>query len=194
MSLTILCTTTLAVTTTPISAVCPACGTIKKSGKASCCSRGGSWFGKCGGVGNANLGHTWHEGIRACKVQFRAVVGQKLHAFRPKTNTSSDDARMVMDSKAVIVDVFASASANISTVILGTTPITVSANVNKSTTKPTIPPGNVGITNSIGSASAIFITTSSHTSDSASITAREYELLLRGVAHIGILLTTICRC
>ena len=35
---------TLAVTTTIISSVCPKCGIIAKSGKISCCGRGGSWF------------------------------------------------------------------------------------------------------------------------------------------------------
>ena len=46
---------------------CLNCVPIKKSGKTSCCGRGGSWFEKCGGAGNSNLDHTWYEGIRACK-------------------------------------------------------------------------------------------------------------------------------
>ena len=49
--------------------VCVKCGTIAKSGKISCCGRGGSWFSNCGGAGNAKLGHAWHDGIQACKAR-----------------------------------------------------------------------------------------------------------------------------
>ena len=46
---------------------CHKCVTIKKSGKNSCCGRGGSWFRNCGSAGNVKLRHTWYEGIQACK-------------------------------------------------------------------------------------------------------------------------------
>ena len=46
---------------------CPKCGTIKTSGKHSCCARGGAWFKNCGDVGNTQFDHTWIEGIQACK-------------------------------------------------------------------------------------------------------------------------------
>ena len=46
---------------------CPKCATIKKSGKLSCCARGGAWFQKCGDAGDSNFDHTWVEGIQACK-------------------------------------------------------------------------------------------------------------------------------
>ena len=46
---------------------CPKCGTSKKSGKHSCCARGGAWFKRCGDAGNARFQHTWAEGIQACK-------------------------------------------------------------------------------------------------------------------------------
>ena len=46
---------------------CPKCGTIKKSGKLSCCARGGAWFKQCGDVGDSSFGHTWVEGMQACK-------------------------------------------------------------------------------------------------------------------------------
>ena len=49
------------------SGVCVKCGSIKVSGKYSCCARGGSWFKKCGDVGDTKLDHTWTEGIQACK-------------------------------------------------------------------------------------------------------------------------------
>ena len=121
---------TPAVTTTTIELVCPACGIIKKSGKASCCGHGGSWFGNCGSAGNANLGHTWHEGIRVCETQFQAAVGKRRHAFQTQGNAFSDDASLVIDSKAVVMAarMFASTSAITSTPIPGATPITVHAN------------------------------------------------------------------
>ena len=64
---------------TTINSVCPKCGTIAKSGKSSCCGRGGSWFKNCGGTGSASLHHTWYEGIHACnaRTQSRIVVGQQ---------------------------------------------------------------------------------------------------------------------
>ena len=54
---------------------CLKCGAIGKSGKSSCCGRGGSWFRNCGSAGSTKLRHTWYEGISACKlrVQFKTV-------------------------------------------------------------------------------------------------------------------------
>ena len=100
---------------------------MKKSGKASCCGLGGSWFGKCGGVGNVNLDHTWYEGIRVCETQFQAVVGEQLHAYQPKRDASFDDPHMI---KRVIVGAHIPASApdNASTPVPGATPITVPVN------------------------------------------------------------------
>ena len=49
------------------SSVCTKCGTAKKSGKRSCCARGGAWFENCGDAGNTKFDHTWAEGIRVCK-------------------------------------------------------------------------------------------------------------------------------
>ena len=46
---------------------CPKCSTIKKSGKLSCCARGGAWFKKCGDLGDKKFDHTWAEGIQACR-------------------------------------------------------------------------------------------------------------------------------
>ena len=46
---------------------CPECGVNKKSGKRSCCIRGGAWFNKCGDPGDKNFEHTWFEGIEACE-------------------------------------------------------------------------------------------------------------------------------
>ena len=46
---------------------CPKCGTTKKSGKLSCCARGGAWFKNCGDAGDTKFDHTWAEGIQACQ-------------------------------------------------------------------------------------------------------------------------------
>ena len=52
---------------TTLGPACPNCGTIKKSGKLSCCAPGGTWFETCGKVVDSNFGHTWSEGIEACE-------------------------------------------------------------------------------------------------------------------------------
>jgi len=49
------------------SSTCPKCGTNKKNGKRSCCAPNGAWFNKCGNEGDERYGHTWVEGIQACK-------------------------------------------------------------------------------------------------------------------------------
>ena len=46
---------------------CVRCGTIRKSGKRSCCARGGAWFSNCGNAGSTKFDHTWSEGIQACR-------------------------------------------------------------------------------------------------------------------------------
>ena len=87
-------TTPTDTTATITVSVCPICGTMAKSGKMSCCGRGGSWFKKCGGAGNAKLQHTWHEGIQACKArsQFKAVIAQELNGAPQKDTDSSQGA------------------------------------------------------------------------------------------------------
>ena len=54
------------------SSECDKCATTK-SGRHSCCARGGAWFKKCGDAGD----HTWIEGIQACK-GFATSVSVKL--------------------------------------------------------------------------------------------------------------------
>ena len=55
-------------TSIAVSAACPKCGTSKKSGKRSCCARGGAWFKNCGDdAGDSDFDHTWSEGMQACK-------------------------------------------------------------------------------------------------------------------------------
>ena len=53
---------------------CPKCGTIEKSGKASWCGRGGSWFKNCGSSGNKKQRHTLREGILAYKTRSQLEV------------------------------------------------------------------------------------------------------------------------
>ena len=45
---------------------CAKCAAAKKSGKLSCCARGGAWFKKCGDIGDIKFDHTWAEGMQAC--------------------------------------------------------------------------------------------------------------------------------
>ena len=114
-----------AVRTMRSSSVCPKCGIIRKSSKMSCCAHGGSWFGNCGGADNTNYGHTWYEGIRACKVrESKAAMGQRLHASQPKSNIYSDDTSTVMNSNAVMASVLAATLAP----MLTATSFTVPAN------------------------------------------------------------------
>ena len=67
-------TTTMAATTTATTPLitCPKCVT-NRSGKLSCCARGGAWFKKCGDVGDSNVEHTWFDGTRACKGKLTIV-------------------------------------------------------------------------------------------------------------------------
>ena len=72
--------------------VCPKCGNANKSGKRSCCARGGTWFKRCGDVGDTNFNHTWTEGILSCqskltmryiwwRTELRWCVINSCHAF-----------------------------------------------------------------------------------------------------------------
>ena len=201
------------------SSVCLGCGTIQKSGKISCCGRGGSWFGNCGGAGNANLEHTWSEGILACKDrQFEAVVGQQLHPPYPTSKASSDDADMSATSNAILAaHVFSSTSASTSVPLSGATRTTLRADtavttpghdddtntevtitkmlyvtvpVNVFTPKRIIDRVNGTVVRSMQSASSdIFMATSPHTPASVSVTARDRDKLS---VVIGAILTIVC--
>ena len=83
-------TCTPVATTIDIDTLCPKCGIIEKSGKISCCGRGGSWFSNCGSGGNSKLDHTWSEGIRVCKTRTQSKIGisQRLRAVQ-QLNVSS---------------------------------------------------------------------------------------------------------
>ena len=90
--------------TTPSTSFCPKCGIIKRSGKASCCGHGGSWFENCGSANNQKLDHTWYEGVRACEtLQFQTAAVQKLNVSQIESNASNDVPGMVMNSEAAFM-------------------------------------------------------------------------------------------
>ena len=74
----------------PSSEVCPQCGTNKKTGKRTCCARGGSWFNNCGDVGDSTFKHTWGEGVRACQSLelVQAVLSREEATLLPRSNIS----------------------------------------------------------------------------------------------------------
>ena len=88
-------------TTTTSRPVCPKCGTIGKSGKSSCCGRGGSWFRNCGSAGNRKFRHTWSEGILTCKTraQWKAVRSRQPNAAQ---QLNSSDGIGTGNAKVVI--------------------------------------------------------------------------------------------
>ena len=195
---------TAAVTTTSIGSACRECGTLQKSGKASCCARGGSWFGYCGSAGNANILHAWHEGIWACKArQFKTAKDQRLYGSQGKSN-ASDDASMGLSSTAVTLAVHLP-TPTLASVAYGAAPmtsraITASATTimhtpaNMPTREPPILPANATVTNldsgmigSMHSASA-----ASDISTSVSITARACAKLFQIMTHISMMLMIIC--
>ena len=96
--------------------VCPTCGTIEKSGKASCCGRGGSWFRNCGSTGNRKLRHTWSEGLIACQTRANLKVAKPLQPNSVQQRKSSYDIG-IDNSKAVITaaEIFTFSSASTST-------------------------------------------------------------------------------
>ena len=161
-------TPAIPVTTTPINAVCPKCGLSMRSAKMSCCGRGGSWFGNCGSAVNANFGHTWYEGIRACEARLlSAAVVQQLHAFQLKSNVSSD-AIMGVDASVILaaLHMFGPTRATTSTLLSRAT-IAVTATGNSS------------------------IDMSSHTPSSASIAAHEQDMWLYFITYIAMIVTRL---
>ena len=68
-----------------ISNGCVECGVVKKSGKHSCCARGGAWFKNCGDAGDTKFDHTWAEGVHACEDSMSALsvkppLGASIHS------------------------------------------------------------------------------------------------------------------
>merc|ERR1712187_14779 len=69
---------------------CPVCGFLKRSGKRSCCGKGGAWFGKCGGA-KSKLPHTWFNGIQACKPKLKSAKASKGASSAAAQQQQQDD-------------------------------------------------------------------------------------------------------
>ena len=123
-----------AATTTTISSVCGKCGTSAKSGKISCCGRGGSWFGNCG---SAELDHTWYEGIQVCKIQTQSKTasGQQSNAAQELKLSGGAD----MGKFTVITTANAFTSTNTLTPMPGGTPM-ITTTITAASTSPTSAP------------------------------------------------------
>ena len=140
---------------------CPRCGTIERSGKISCCGRGGSWFKNCGVAGNRKLHHTWYEGIQVCKArsQPKTVIDQQLNGAQ-QIYLSSSQGTEITNYKAAIAasKTFTFTLVNTSTPLLDTTSIVTST-----------------------------YTSSTRTSLSTSIIAKGFVNLLRIIIHVNLL-------
>ena len=189
---------TPAQTTTTISLACSKCGTVGKSGKSSCCGRGGSWFKSCGVTGNARLQHTWYEGIQSCKArtESRIAVGQQANAAQQKgIGSSHGDGNA--NSKGVIAAAKPStfSSANMSTPMADTTSIVMI--VRRSAIKSLAyanPTTNAKVT--AGGTITIIsmpddMPTPSITSASTFVTTQGYDMLMNIVIHIILLVLTV---
>merc|ERR1712032_1777544 len=118
-------------TTTITVSVCPRCGTIAKSGKPSCCGRGGYWFRNCGSGGNTKHPHTWYDGIQACKAlsQSKRVIGKQLNLAKQKEVGSSQGADMdTYKAVTMATKTFTFTSVNSSRMSEDTTSIVTSTN------------------------------------------------------------------
>ena len=158
-------------TTTTTSLVCPKCGTIGKSGKTSCCGRGGSWFRKCRSADSRNFRHTWSEGILVCKTQSQLKKVRSRQSNGAQQLNSSYGIGMG-GSQAVITaaETFTLTSANISTRIL-TSNVSTTTFDNNATMYNTGTTHSKAITTTITASDHVSITTSSDksVSDSSSV-------------------------
>ena len=96
---------------------CPTCAKMKKSGKLSCCARGGAWFKNCGDSDDTKVNHTWTEGIQACSnvvgyISVKSSLQTKFHdegvmthahnnAAPRRINTSRPDSQSYVDKMKV---------------------------------------------------------------------------------------------
>ena len=166
--------------TAAIVSVCPKCGTIVKSGKRSCCGRGGSWFTNCGGADNTKLHHTWYEGIQTCEARSKSktVIDQQLNFAEQKGTDSSQGADM-LNYKVVVATTktFTFAPVNTSTPTLDTTSIVTSLYTSD----------NVSNTKSVHTLMTnAFMTSSTRKSVSSSITTQGCVNLLKITVHVNL--------
>ena len=119
---------------------CPECGIIGKSGKSSCCGRGGSWSGHCGSASSAKLRHTWYEGIQACETwsQLKAAQGRHSNAAQQPNSSSNGVDIVKANTVTITVKTPSSLSADTSeTATAGSTGAIASANALTSTSTTT---------------------------------------------------------
>ena len=166
--------------------VCPRCGTIGKSGKPSCCGRGGAWFKNCGGAGNAKLDHSWYEGIQACKArsQSKTVVGNQLNGAQQKGIDSSQGADRT-NAKSII----AATKTFVFTSVNTSRPMSVTTSI----VTPVYTADDVSITTSSHTSTSThtLMTSSTHTSASTSIIKRGCVNVLKIIVHINLLFLTV---
>merc|ERR1712048_1416360 len=83
-------------------------------GKLSCCARGGSWFGDCAATANADVQHTWYEGVQACKGRQRnkAVRKQRNDVQENNSNSSSGSGNVTNSQTVILVKSPAISAAN----------------------------------------------------------------------------------
>jgi hypothetical protein len=134
------------------------CGFIKRSGKRSCCGRGGSWFGKCGGT-KSKSAYTWFTGIQACKPRFKSKKASKVsEASNAAEQKEQDD----------YYQMFVLGAANITTPAPLTIPLDVSIAMSKYDTTTTVTSAS---TASIATTSVAPPTTKPSTEKSSTTTA-----------------------
>ena len=176
--------------TIAVSAVCPKCGTIAKSGKKSCCGRGGSWFKNCGGIGNTKLQHTWHEGTQACKARSQSnavIVGQQPNVAQLKGIDSSQGVGMANDESVIAATrTVAFMSVNTPTPMPDTTPIVTSTYMSDSVLITPAPALTL-----MTKAPNILMIYSTHTSDSNSITTQTRTDILKIQVFIFLLVNLL---
>ena len=187
-------------TTMTVSSVCPKCGTIAKSGKMSCCGRGGSWFKNCGGAGNGNtrLHHTWYEGIQSCtaRTQSRTADGQQGNAAQRKRIGyfyGADKANSTGLITAAKSFTFSPANIFILTSIPATESIiSTSRNrlVSTSTVHATLTINSKGIYG-VSMPVSMSTPTSNIRSSSTSVTVQGFEKLLNVTLHISVLIIIV---
>ena len=91
--------------TTAATSLCPNCVTNKK-GKASCCTKGASWYQNCGDIGDANFDYTWNQGFEACehvgsdgepqsqtKIPPQTIIVQQQNDVQQQMMDSTDDTK-----------------------------------------------------------------------------------------------------
>ena len=105
-------TNTPTVKTTTVIPTCPECGIIRKTGKLSCCGRGGSWFGNCGSGENANE-HMWSEGMQVCKPRKSQKAADQRQRAPDAKSTASFNNTSLGKRKTKLVIVIAHTSASI---------------------------------------------------------------------------------